>query len=70
MDVLTSLDMPAWAVLLGLIAECPVIHAGLRAALDPRARAVSAVEFEFIAGNGQIAAVHEFMRSLPHALSR
>jgi hypothetical protein len=68
MDVLATLDMPAWAVLLGLIAECPVIHAGLRASLDPRARAVRADEFEFIAGNGQIASVQEFMRSLPQTL--
>jgi hypothetical protein len=70
MDVLATLDMPAWAGLLGLIAECPVIHAGLRASLDPRARAVNADEFEFIAENGQIASVREFMRGLPRALSR
>jgi hypothetical protein len=68
MDVLTMLDMPAWAALLGLIAECPVIHAGLRASLDPRARAAGADEFEFIAENGQIAVVHEFTRLLAETL--
>jgi hypothetical protein len=28
LDVIMMLDMPAWATLLGLIAECPVIHRG------------------------------------------
>jgi len=38
-------------MLLALIDECPVIHAG--------------VGFEFISENRQIASVREFMRSLP-----
>jgi hypothetical protein len=67
LDVITALDMPAWAALLGLIDECPVIHAGL-AARDRRTRAVSASAFEFISENRQIAAVREFMRTLPDTL--
>ena len=31
LDVIAILDMPAWATLLGLIDECPVIHAGIGA---------------------------------------
>jgi hypothetical protein len=68
LDVITSLDMPAWAALLGLIDECPVLHAGVAAAQDPRVRAVSANAFDFISENSQIAAVREFMRSLPNTL--
>jgi len=68
LDVITALDMPAWAALLGLIDECPVIHAGMTAARDRRTRAVSASAFEFISENRQIAAVREFMRTLPDTL--
>ena len=64
MDVLAILDMPAWAALLALIDECPVIHAGMRASLASRTTAVSASAFEFIAENSQIASVRDFMRSL------
>jgi hypothetical protein len=68
LDVITALDMPAWAALLGLIDECPVIHAGMTASRDPRTRAVSASAFAFISDNRQIASVREFMRTLPDTL--
>ena len=68
LDVITALDMPAWAALLALTGECPVIHAAMNAALDPRARAVSASAFEFISENRQIASVRAFMRTLPGTL--
>jgi Family of unknown function (DUF6178) len=68
MDVLTTLDMPAWAALVGLLDECPVIHGGLGASLGPTTRAVSATAFEFISENSQIASVRAFMRSLPGIL--
>jgi hypothetical protein len=68
LDVVAILDLPAWAALLGLIDECPVIHAGLSASRDARVRAVSASAFEFISENSQIASVREFMRSLPETL--
>ena len=35
LDVIAILDMPAWAALLGLIDECPVLHAALRASRNP-----------------------------------
>jgi hypothetical protein len=68
LDVIATLDMPAWAALLGLIDECPVIHAGMAASRDSRTRAVSPSDFEFISENSQIASVREFMQSLPETL--
>src|SRR6266511_4474171 len=65
LDVMMILDMPAWATLLGLIDECPVIHAGIGASRGSPTLAVSASAFEFISENNQIASVREFMRSLP-----
>jgi hypothetical protein len=67
LDVISTLDMPAWATLLGLIDEYPVIHAAMRAQ-TPGTRAVSASAFEFISENSQIGAVRDFMQSLPDAL--
>jgi hypothetical protein len=68
LDVIASLDMPAWAALLGLIDECPVIHAGIAASRDSRTRAVGASAFEFISENRQVASVREFMQVLPEIL--
>ncbi len=68
LDVIAILDMPAWAALLGLIDECPVLHAALPASRNPRTRSVSASAFEFISENKQIASIREFMQSLPDTL--
>jgi hypothetical protein len=68
LDVIESLDMPAWAALVGLIDECPVIHAGLAASTNSRTLAVSPSAFEFISENAQIATVRHFMQSLPEIL--
>jgi hypothetical protein len=68
LDVIVLLDMPAWATLLGLIDECPVIPAAIVASRGSGTRAVSASAFEFISENGQIASVHEFMESLAKTL--
>jgi hypothetical protein len=69
LDVITSLDMPAWAALLGLIAECPVMHAGIAASQGTGMRQVSASAFEFISENSQITSVRAFMEALPLTLS-
>ena len=68
LDVIASLDMPAWATLLALTDRFPVIHAGIAASPGSHTRAVSASAFEFISENSQIASVHAFMRSLPDTL--
>jgi hypothetical protein len=70
LDVIAMLDMPAWAVLLGLIDECPVIHAGLAASHNRSTHRISADSFEYIAENSQIAAIAEFMQTLPEILRR
>ena len=69
LDVITILDTPAWAALLGLINECPVMHAALSASRGSGLKAVGASAFEFISENSQIAAAHEFMESLSDTLS-
>src|SRR6185503_17469208 len=51
LEVIATLDTPAWAALRGLIDECPVIHAALNASRNPVTRAVSATAFEFISEN-------------------
>jgi hypothetical protein len=68
LEVISFLDMPAWAALLGLIDECPVFHAALRASHDPKVRSVSASAFEFISENSQVVSIREFMQSLPKTL--
>src|SRR5262244_334891 len=70
LDVIATLDLLAWAVLVALIDECPALHAGARASQDPRTLSVSATDFEFISENSQIASVREFMQSLPETLLR
>ncbi len=67
-DVIAMLDMTAWASLLGLIDECPVMHAAIAASRNATTRAVDPSAFEFISENSQIASVHEFMQSLPDRL--
>jgi hypothetical protein len=66
MDAIAILDIPAWAVLLGLIDECPVLHAVLSA--PAKARSVRPDAFEFIAENGQIKLIREFLEALPETL--
>ena len=67
MDVIAILDLPAWAALLGLVDECPVVHAAL-AAERSKLRSIDPTAFEFISDNTQIADVHAFMEALPGML--
>jgi hypothetical protein len=68
LDVIAALDMPAWAALLALIDDCPVMHAGIRASRGSGTRSVNASALEFISERNQIASVREFMQSLPEML--
>ena len=68
LDVILTLDQPAWATLLGLIDECPTLHAAISATAPAHARTVSASGFEFISENRQIASVRGFFQSLPDVL--
>jgi len=67
LDVLATLDMLAWAVLVAAIAECPVEHAAVGASRRHE-RSVSAQAFAFIAENSQIAAVQTYMQTLADVL--
>jgi hypothetical protein len=68
LEVMIMLDQPAWAALLGLIAEFPVMHAALGSGRHSSTRSVAAADFQFISENSHIAAAHEFMESLPERL--
>ncbi len=68
LDVIAILDMPAWAALLGLIDECPVVQQAMSASRGSGILKVSASAFEFISESRQIASVREFMDSLPEIL--
>jgi hypothetical protein len=70
LEVIAMLDGPAWASLLGLLGECPVLPAALRATLEGHTRAVSPTAFEFISTTGQIGDVRAFMRKLVDVLTR
>jgi hypothetical protein len=68
LEVIAMLDMPAWAALLGLIDECPVLHAALSASRNPGTHSVNASAFEFISENSQIRSIHDFFQALPDML--
>lgn len=70
LDVIAMLDLPAWAALLGLIDECPVVHAALAVSHDSSMRRISPDAFEFIADNSQIVSIREFLQALPEILRR
>ena len=68
LEVLATLDLPAWASLQGLLDECPVLPAALTATLERRTGSISATAFEFIATTEQIDQVRAFMGKLVHML--
>jgi hypothetical protein len=68
LDTIATLDTPAWASLLGLIDECPVIPAALVATVEARTGAVSPTAFEFISTADQIDLVRQFTARLPEIL--
>jgi Family of unknown function (DUF6178) len=68
LDVLAILDPPAWATLLGLVDECPVVpKASPKGSGRPPLRVTT--EFEFISGNAQIEWARDFVDSLPVRLA-
>jgi hypothetical protein len=70
LEVIGILDMPTWACLSGLLSECPVLPAALKAILEGHAGSVSATAFECFATRGQIRKVHEFAERLREILLR
>jgi hypothetical protein len=67
LDVLLMLDHVAWAVLLGLMDECPVVHGAMTAA-RAATRAIDPSSFDFVSENRQIAAIREYMEELAAVL--
>ena len=65
LDVLATLDVPAWAVLGGLLGECPVLHDAINASRGAKPHTVSATAFEFISGTGQLDTIDQFLSSIP-----
>ena len=61
LEVIAILDMTAWAVLLGLIDECPVLHPLADTSKNSRTLC-TASDFEFISENSQVTCIHEFMQ--------
>jgi hypothetical protein len=68
LEVIATLDTPAWAALLSLIDQLPTMHAALSAVLTRTTRQVDASAFEFISENAQIQQIREFMQRLPGLL--
>lgn len=69
LDVLTGFDALAWAAMVGLLDECPVMHAALGASAQPRTLTVSASAFEFISEGSQLAVIRDYLLTLPAALT-
>jgi hypothetical protein len=67
-DVLGILDLPAWAALLALIAECPVLHAVIPTSGTVRPRSVDPSAFAFIESPRQVATIREYLHRLPETL--
>lgn len=70
LDVLASLDLPAWAALTALLDEYPVMLSNVSRVDGRPPLTVNPSEFQFIATAGHIAAVHEFLGSLTDLLTR
>lgn len=69
LDVLASLDLPAWAALTALFGECPVMLANVSTPGDRQPHTLNPSAFQFIAESTHIAAIREFLRSLPELLT-
>jgi hypothetical protein len=69
LDVLSTLDTPAWYGLLGLLGECPVMPAVVSAIVERRTGPIDPKAFAFIATTAQIDTVRGFMARLPQLLA-
>jgi hypothetical protein len=70
LDVVSTLDLPIWACLLGLLSECPVLPDVLSAVVEKRAAAVKATEFECFATLSHVRQARAFADTLEDALLR
>jgi hypothetical protein len=70
LDVLSTLDLPIWACLLGLLSECPVLPDVLPAVMEKRAAAMQATAFTCFATIDQVRQAQAFADALEDALLR
>jgi hypothetical protein len=68
LDVIATLDTPAWYGLLGLLGECPVIPAVVSAIVERRTGRIDPKAFEWIATNADLDKVRAFVTRLPELL--
>ena len=68
LDAVSGLDLLAWTGLVGLLDECPVLHAAVRAASGPKPLSVHPADFDFVSRNADIACVETFLAALPATL--
>ncbi|HZR22899.1 MAG TPA: hypothetical protein VFA59_04870, partial [Vicinamibacterales bacterium] len=69
LDVLTSLDMTAWAGLLALLDEFPVLHGAVTALTGSSSGRVHPSAFQFISSDAQLAQINTFLDALPTILA-
>lgn len=69
LEPIAALDMPAWAALLALIDEFPVLHAAIAPARGPKRLTIDAAAFEFISERRHVVAMRDFLAALPSTLS-
>jgi hypothetical protein len=69
LDVLSTLDVPAWYGLLGLLSECPVIPTVVTAIVERRTGRIDPRSFAFVATSADVDTVHAFMARLPQLLA-
>lgn len=68
LDVLSTLDTPAWYGLLGLLGECPVVPAVVDAIVERRKGRIDPQAFTFIATTAHLDTVRAFVSRLPELL--
>jgi hypothetical protein len=69
LDILAVLDTPTWAGMVGLIAECPVLHAAVPAIVERQRAAIDPAAFAFFGDTRQLAMVDAFLERLPALLT-
>ena len=70
LEVLATLDLPAWAALAALLDECPVMLTNVSATPEKPPCSVDPSEFQFVGRVRDIAAVDRFLTGLTELLTR
>jgi Family of unknown function (DUF6178) len=70
LEAIALVDPLAWATLVGLVEQCPVVPRTLEQAKAPRRVLRTLSDFAFISENRQIAWARRFLESLPDRLAR